>query len=270
MKLSTTPKNKANGLPVLSSRAKGWENIVVEQFCHPPGEGGGYHSDEHTVCLSLVNRPIRASQIRENKTYSGLYTKGDISITPAEIPFFAQWDSDNHLLKIRLTSRFIQQVARESLEMRSDRVEFLSIAQIRDPQIEAIGWLLLTELKQEQAGSKLYIESLANVLAVHLIRQYGTARPQPVLYEGGLAQRQLLQVLDYIDAHLHQEIKLTDLATLLGMSQFHFSHQFKQSMGISPYQYLLQHRFPRRDRKVAGSAEKLPTHCVQDLMADVP
>ncbi|HEY9663029.1 MAG TPA: AraC family transcriptional regulator [Allocoleopsis sp.] len=105
--------------------------------------------------------------------------------------------------------------------------------------------MLWTELHQENTGSKLYIESLTNVLAVHIIRQYATAQPHVSLHEGGLPQRQLLQVLDYIDAHLHQEIKLTDLASLLGMSEFYFSRQFKQATGTSPYQYLLQQRIER-------------------------
>jgi AraC family transcriptional regulator len=51
--------------------------------------------------------------------------------------------------------------------------------------------------------------------------------------------------LDYIHDNLHQDIKLADLAQLLSMSQFHFSHLFKQSIGISPYQYLFQQRVER-------------------------
>jgi AraC family transcriptional regulator len=261
MKIPTSPPAETDGSLILSSQAQGWENLLVEQFRQPPGEGNCHHNDEHTICLALDTRLIHLLQIREGKTYTGLYAKGDISIAPAQMPFFARWDGEDHYLKIRLTSRFIQQVAREALEMKGDRLELLPQARIRDPQIEAIGLMLLWELQQGNTASKLYIESLANVLAVHLIRQYTTARPQPVMYERGLPQRQLLQVLDYIDAHLHREIKLTDLAALLGMSQFHFSHQFKQSMGISPYQYLLQQRIERAkqllkqsDRSIADIA----------------
>jgi AraC family transcriptional regulator len=60
-----------------------------------------------------------------------------------------------------------------------------------------------------------------------------------------LPQRQLMQVLDYIHASLDQEIKLADLAALLNMSQYHFSHMFKQAIGVAPYQYLLQQRVER-------------------------
>lgn len=59
-------------------------------------------------------------------------------------------------------------------------------------QIQLIGMMLLTELKQENLGGKLYIDSLANVLAVHLLRQYTTSKPHLQIYEGGLPQRQLI------------------------------------------------------------------------------
>ncbi|MDV2992533.1 MAG: Melibiose operon regulatory protein [Chroococcidiopsis sp. SAG 2025] len=51
--------------------------------------------------------------------------------------------------------------------------------------------------------------------------------------------------LDYIHEHLDRDIKLADLADLLGISQFHLGHLFKQSLGISPYQYLLGQRIER-------------------------
>lgn len=245
---------------ILSSQNQGWENLFVEQFREPPGEGNCQHNDEHTICLALDTRPIHLLQIREGKTYTGLYAKGDLSITPAQMPLFARWDGEDHYLKIRLTSRFIQQIAKEALELDSDRLELQPQARIRDPQIEAIGLMLLSELQQGHIANKLYVESLANVLAAHLIRQYTTTLPQPV-YDGGLPQRQLLQVLDYIDAHLHQEIKLTHLAAMLGISEFHFSRQFKRTLGTAPYQYLLQQRVERAkqllkqsDRSIADIA----------------
>jgi AraC family transcriptional regulator len=148
-------------------------------------------------------------------------------------------------LQIRIASRFIQSVARETLDKNPDQLELRLEFRTRDPHIESIGMMLLAELKQENLGGRLYIESLANVLAVHLLRQYAAAKPHLPTYEGGLPQRQLLQVLEYINEHLNQDIKLADLAALLGMSQFHFSHLFKQSIGMAPYQYLLQQRVER-------------------------
>nr|WP_228721774.1 helix-turn-helix transcriptional regulator [Thermoleptolyngbya sichuanensis] len=60
-----------------------------------------------------------------------------------------------------------------------------------------------------------------------------------IAHDARLSQQQLLQVLDYLNDHLDQEIKLANLSNLLGTSQFHFSRLFRQSVGLSPYQYLL-------------------------------
>jgi AraC family transcriptional regulator len=245
MKASSPQHTEMTYLPILSSQNQGWDNILVKQFQHPPGEATCHLSDEHTICLSLAPRPVRLVHIKGGKTQSGLYGRGDISITPAKMPHFARWDHEDCFLEIRLMAQFVQQVARETIDKDPDRLELISKFRIRDPHLESIGMMLLAELKQENFGGKLYIDSLTNILAVHLIRQYAVVKPQFPVYEGGLPERQLVQVLDYINEHLNQEIKLTDLAQLLDMSQFHFSRLFKQSLGITPHQYLLQQRVER-------------------------
>ena len=233
------------GLFPLSHHSQSWENIRVEQFHHAAGEANCCFKDEHTICLSLSSRPVRLMQIQGGKAYSGLYSKGDISVTPADVPLFARWDSEDHYLQIQIASQFLRDVAGETIDKNPDQLELLTEFRTRDSEIEAIGRLLLTDMQQKNVGSSLYIQSLTNVLAVHLIRNYSTNEPHISSYGGGLSERQLLKVFDYIHAHLNQEVKLADLSNVLNMSQFHFSHLFKQSMGIAPYQYLLQQRIER-------------------------
>lgn len=122
------------------------------------------------------------------------------------MPFFARWDSEDNYLQIRITSRFIQQVAQLALSMNPDQLELLPEFKTRDPQLEALGMMLLTELKQGNTGSKLYIESLANVLAVHLLRNYAANKPVVTIYQGGLRERQVLPVLDYISVSDNKSI----------------------------------------------------------------
>ncbi|PPT06721.1 AraC family transcriptional regulator [Geitlerinema sp. FC II] len=216
----------------------------MTQFQHPAGEGTCRYDDEHTLSLSLVSRPVQMLQRQAGKTYSGLYGKGDFSITPANTPLFVRWESDDNYLQIRLNAQFLQSVARETFDRDSDRLELIPAFRTRNPQIEVVGMMLLGELQQDTAN-RLYVDSLANVLAVHLLRQHATTQPQLPVYEGGLPQHQLRQVLEYIDTDLAADIKLSDLASLLDMSPFHFSRLFKQSVGMSPYQYLIHQRIDR-------------------------
>jgi AraC family transcriptional regulator len=204
---------------------------------------------------------VRLVQVKGGRTYVGLQSRGDVSLTPAKIPSYSRWESDDSCLNIRVASQFIQKIARETIATNPDQLELRLEFQTRDPQLEAIGMMLLTELKQEGIGGKLYIESLANVLAVHLLKQYGASKSQLTIHENALSDRQVLQVVEYVSAHLHQDIRLADLAALLGISESYFSRQFKQSVGMTPYQYLLQQRIERAkqllkegDRSIADIA----------------
>jgi len=221
------------------------EQIQVEQLQNPPGEGSCHLEGEHTLYMSLAPRPLHYLQVQDGKTYNGLYRPGDMLLTPANIPLFVRWEGEENCLRIRLTAEFLQNVARETLTQDCDRLELLPEFQVHDQQIEAIAMMLHMELQQGLSGSPLYLDSLENILAVNLLRHHTTTKPQLPTYEGGLTPRQLQRVLEYIDAHLDQDLKLENLAQLLDISQFHFSRLFKQSLGNSPYQYLIHQRIER-------------------------
>ncbi len=55
----------------------------------------------------------------------------------------------------------------------------------------------------------------------------------------------LQRALDYIQSHLDQKIRLDAIAAEIGMSQFYFCRWFRRSMGIAPYQYVIQQRVER-------------------------
>jgi AraC family transcriptional regulator len=209
------------------------------------GADGWSYPHEHTLGLFLSPRPFKFAHRQDGRTQAGLYSKGDLLVTPADTRLATQAEGDVHMVQLRIQDAFLRQAAEQTLEQDGDRIELVPAFQTRDPQIDAIATLLLTELHRESFGSQLYVESLANVLAVHLLRHHATTRPPLPAYEGGLPQHQLLQVLDYLDAHLGREITLAELAELVDISQFHFGRLFKQSLGLSPYQYLLQQRVER-------------------------
>ena len=49
-------------------------------------------------------------------------------------------------------------------------------------------------------------------------------------------------MLDFIDDNLAHEISLNDLAGVACLSAHHFSELFRQSIGISPYRYVIERR----------------------------
>ena len=244
MKAAAVRPPQSVALPAPKTDCQGWEKIQVERFQYAPGECHHWNSD-HVLSLSLAPRPVPLVQIHGTKTFSGLYGKGDLCLVPANTSFFARWDCQDSLVQIRLKDSFVQNVAQETFGRNPDQTELRSEFRTRDPQLESIILLILTELQQEKLGCKLFAESLANLLAIHLLRHYAGSTLSLTQYEGGLPQRQVLQIMDYINDNLSQEIRLVDLAQLTGLSQFHFSRMFKQATGTAPHRYLIQQRVER-------------------------
>ena len=75
-----------------------------------------------------------------------------------------------------------------------------------------------------------------------MLKNYAVRKKEFPQYQGGLSKYQLRRTIDYIDTHLGQDIKLADLARLIGMSQYYFCRLFRQSMVVSPYKYVIQQR----------------------------
>ena len=53
------------------------------------------------------------------------------------------------------------------------------------------------------------------------------------------------RVLDYIDAHLTDELGLIELAAIAGLSPHHFVEAFKISVGKPPHQLVMERRVQR-------------------------
>ena len=93
-------------------------------------------------------------------------------------------------------------------------------------------------------GSALEQEANAILLIGHLLRVYrgfGDATPA----RGGLAPWQLKRACEAMVAYLCDDIALDMLAGIAGCSPTHFSRAFKQSMGVPPFQWLLERRIER-------------------------
>lgn len=71
-------------------------------------------------------------------------------------------------------------------------------------------------------------------------------RPAPVApLRGGLAPAMRRRLRDYVEAHLAGALRLSDLAAVAGLSEFHFLRCFTQSFGVSPHAYARRRRIER-------------------------
>jgi AraC family transcriptional regulator len=119
-----------------------------------------------------------------------------------------------------------------------------------DPHISALLMEMTADLDDRSPAGAIYGESLANALAVYLVKRHAVRPATPVVYKGGLRGYRLKRVLDYIADGLDENISLSQLAAIAGMSPHYFSELFKQSTGRAPHKYVLLQRIERAKQQL--------------------
>ncbi len=256
--------------PILSSRQMGWNGIVVEQYQHL---SSSFEVEFPALCdhwlVLPLGRSVRVTQKADDRLYEAFIHRGDSILVPAGQPkYWCRREGICCSLHIHLNPEMIRQIA-EASEMDTKRIDLVDCSGKQDLQLHQIAMLLLAELESGGMMGKLYVESLTQVLAIHLLRQYSSTAPTVTAENRTSGNRslthiQLQQAIEYIHAHLDQDLSLAELASIVNISPTYFASLFKQSMGIAPHQYVIQQRveaaklmLSRTDLAIADIASKV-------------
>ncbi len=229
--------------PLLSSQHLEWEGINVQYHDQPALETPNYYYKQHMLLVHNSGRAVQAERVLAGRKQREQLGNGNVVIVPANVQHQVNWDRKNNFTLLFLEPAHLARVAYESVNV--ERVELVPQFAMRDPLIYQIGLSLKTEIESDGLGSRLFVDSLTNALAVHLLRHYTVWQQTLPEYTGGLPLHKLQQAIDYINDYLAQDLSLEAIANAVDMSQYYFARLFKQSMGIAPYQYLLQQRVER-------------------------
>jgi AraC family transcriptional regulator len=123
------------------------------------------------------------------------------------------------------------------------------------PHLRAPMLAVDAELTAGGGGGPLAAESLANVLAVHLLRHALAPRLPERGRDGALPRGRLRAVVEYVEEHLDAGPTLERMAAVAGLSAYHFARQFKAATGLPPHQYVIARRVERAKHLLQGGAD---------------
>lgn len=225
-----------------------FDAIEVAHLHLLPGEVETLPTSGHQVNLHLSNEPHHLVQRRNERTHEGFKDPGVVDVIPAYSASYFRMDASSEHVCMFLKDHFVRGVAVEA-EVDPDGFEIVPCFNAPDPRIEGLGLSLLSEIKTGGLGGELYSESLANVLALHLLREHsslGHDSEQRVARQSergeGLSRRSLAQATDYIHENLSHKLSLEEIAGVVNMSPHHFARSFKKDTGLSPHRYVVQRR----------------------------
>jgi AraC family transcriptional regulator len=230
------------GSPLMDSSHSPWTGLILEK--HNLGAIEIPVHEHSTFCLHLqTSGPTEMdwhSAGRNGHIYSG---SGDlILLTPG---------TRDSLLWYGPSQRIVASVAPSLLEQAAEQLslsrlyDFENNWSFRDEQLR----LLLTEMEREMSSGwlmgPLYGDLLSMSLSIAMVKKYNRFAAIPAPHKGGLSRANLRNVLAFIESHLERDIRLEQLATLTGLSVFHFARAFRESLGQSPHQYIVEMKVHR-------------------------
>lgn len=238
------------GARIATSRGQAWKDLLVQV----------YEREAHQQCLLIPAVPeplivwvLSGAAIVEERELEGPWEAhrvcaGDFFLTNARDPYELRWVAEGsapfEVMHLHLGLPLLKRATAETLGEGCE-VELRDVSGERDAVLSALLEPLRVELLSAQGASAMFVQGLAQSLAAHLVRRYGsvaTGRQRP---RGGLPAFKLRRVIERMESQLDRDFNLARLAREVGLSEFHFGRAFKQSTGYAPSRYFIRLRMER-------------------------
>jgi AraC-like DNA-binding protein len=171
----------------------------------------------------------------------------------------SSWIGDRRMIFVSMTPEFVRgQIDRGGADA-IERMGALYCLHEYAPDVERGRRILLDILELVRAPApenRMREAYLAAALVEWLAGVADVGSRANVEPYDGLTRAQLRRVDECIDGSPGADLKLSELASVAGVSTYHFCRQFKRSTGVSPWQYVLRWRV---DRAAAMLATNLST-----------
>jgi AraC family transcriptional regulator len=196
---------------------------------------------EHMLILTLSGgSEVAKVKIPGTPVYENRHRSGCVSYAPADVERQGWYKNvDLDCLVFLIDPGFIG-----TCEFGRDVLDIPPFVNSHDPLIQSVLWSLAHELRDGTAPPSIYAEHAAGLVMAHLTHSAGRDCARPA--DGaGLSDADLRRVIEFVEENLGHDISLTALAALTGTGVDVFARNFKASMGVPPYRYVLERRLKR-------------------------
>lgn len=226
-----------------SSAGLGWSTISAELRAHGVSESPVVVPQHVELCLAVAgnrNALVRRSGAGQRQEF--IPTTGAICLAPVGVgenttAITAPIPETMHLY---LPTTTFRRLSDDFNLPGAPGHSIRYVAGIQDEVINQIVRSILSEMTNETAAGRMYVEAASLMLAARIIHGYcdsgSSTLNAPAAHR--LDHVRLRRVLDHISAHMADEITLADLAGIACLSPFHFARMFTRAIGVPPHRYV--------------------------------
>jgi AraC family transcriptional regulator len=224
---------------VRSSAGLGWQSLYFEHRQDHLFETVEHVIEEHYLMVKL-NAVSKADRVLNGILRREIQRRGSTAYIPSGCAHRVRYASALGQLHLMTLNPSIVDTVASELGVRRVNLQ-PRFAHEEDRFVLEAAELIDAELASGNPHGVLFAETFARTLAAHIVTRYSgpcrTGSAMPALNAAKLGRLD-----EFIEANLAQPIGLADLASQIGLSEYHFCRCFKQATGTTPYQYLLRKR----------------------------
>lgn len=173
---------------------------------------------------------------------------GDISLLTMSQNSHWHWTENIDVSHVYLSNALMSRVAMDVMERPIEEVRLHDLLRTQDSILTSVVGAITREVKSHGIGGSLYAEALGMQLAIHLLRNYASVTFKDTVISGRLSKQQKQRLLEFIDAHLQDSIRLDEMADSVGLGVWTFSRKFSESFDCSPHTFVTEKRVERAKR----------------------
>lgn len=214
------------------------------------------HPDEHYT-ISFILQPMFAKAWTEdNIVWAGPICANTMRLTPPSSA--PQWRSEGSFdyLQLSVPAAAVDRIAGEASAEAHDRLRQRAPMYVRDDTVGQIARMMLEATGGDRQFAVPFVDGMAQSLLAHLIERYvGEAKPSSQV--AALSGPALRRVASHIRTHLDAPLRVSELAAVAGMSESHFAHAFRGTVGVSPHRYVIAQRIAEGRRLLEQTDESV-------------
>jgi len=235
------------GQKIVQGRGDAWRDVEAQIFHRAQRE------DE--VLVPAVAEPLIVWVMSGEATVEerdldgdwrgGVVKAGSFYLTQTDAPYLMRWQTAREqpfeVMHLYLGRDLVDRAAL-SIGRNAARLRMSDVSGGQDVLINGILAGLADELRASQETSAIFVKGLLESLTIHLLRHYADVVAASGRKPPQLPAWKLRKTLEYMDDHLADPFDLGQLADLCGMSRFHVSRAFHNTMGQSPSRWFILRR----------------------------
>jgi len=251
------------GKLIAASRGRSWKDLLVQIFSR--------QHDQETILVPAVPEPLivwilSGTAVVEERELGGTWkanqvAAGDFFLTTSPTPYELRWKAAGaepfEVMHLYLGLPLLMRAFKDVFNHDEDMPQLREVSGETDQVLSLFLEQRRRELTSHHTPSLLFVQGIAQSLAVHLVRTYTDPNAKGREQRGGLPAFKLRKVTDLLEAHLDDEFSLSQLANEAGISEFHFSRLFKKTTGFAPSRYFIRMRMEKARRLLRETSKSV-------------